>query len=95
MGVSLQRTNSSQRVSLDRNASRSGLTGLGGRHSADLGRAPSRLHAPGARSSLEQSDCELPTRFLLPSSSTFLLRLQAAALMVTAAGLMAFATRLR
>ncbi len=58
--MSLQRTNSSQRVSLDRAASR-GL--LGSHHSADLGRA-SRLQGAGSRL-LEQSYCEL----LLPPAS--------------------------
>lgn len=56
MGVSLQRTNSAQRVSLERGASRSNI--IAQRHSTDLGGRAPRPPAPGgSRLSLEQSAC--------------------------------------
>ena len=62
LGVSLQRTNSAQRVSLERGRL------LGQRHSADLGSRLPRPGAPGSsRLSLEQSACASPP---CPAGST-------------------------
>ena len=70
MGVSLQRTNSAQRVGLERGRV------PGQRHSADLGARPQRPPAPGgSRLSLEQSSCASrhPPRWLLRISPPVLL----------------------